>query len=49
MDNFARLGYYGGATDYYKTHVKGDIFVYDVNILYPSAMCNKIPYIPNKY
>jgi hypothetical protein len=49
MDNFCRLAYYGGATDYYYQHITKDVFVYDVNSLYPSAMCNLIPTTPNKY
>jgi DNA polymerase type B, organellar and viral len=49
LDKFCRLGYYGGATDYYYQHIKSDIYHYDVNSLYPAAMCNKIPTTPNKY
>jgi hypothetical protein len=43
IDNFIRNGYYGGATDYYKA-VGYNINHYDVNSLYPYAMCNPIPY-----
>jgi hypothetical protein len=35
MDKYCRLGYYGGATDYYYQHVVGDVFHHDVNSLYP--------------
>jgi len=42
-DNFIRKSYYGGATDYYKAFGK-IIFNYDVNSLYPFAMCKPMPY-----
>ena len=42
-DNFIRKSYYGGATDYYYAHVE-NAFYYDVNSLYPKAMCNFMPY-----
>jgi NAD-dependent dihydropyrimidine dehydrogenase PreA subunit len=42
-DKFIRNSYYGGATDYYHAHVE-NAFYYDVNSLYPTAMCNMMPY-----
>src|SRR6267143_5717345 len=42
-DNFIRKSYYGGATDYYKAFGK-IIFNYDVNSLYPFAMCKLMLY-----
>ena len=47
-DNFIRDSYFGGATDYYKAHVKNAKF-YDVNSLYPRAMLQPIPYKIKKY
>src|ERR1700731_1749841 len=48
-DNFIRKAYYGGATDYYKAYAK-NLYYYDVNSLYPKAMCNLLPYkIIKKY
>jgi len=42
MDAIIRLAYLGGSTDYYLKfgeHLKH----YDVNSLYPKAMCNPMP------
>lgn len=41
-DTFIRRGYFGGATDYYKAYAK-NLYYYDVNSLYPSAMLNPMP------
>lgn len=42
-DEFIRRGYYGGHADVYKPYGK-DLFYYDVNSLYPSAMArNSMP------
>jgi len=42
IDSFVRLGYYGGATDYYKAY-ETNLKYYDVNSLYPFAMKNPMP------
>ena len=42
-DNFIRNSYFGGATDYYQLKAT-NIFYYDVNSLYPFAMCEPMPY-----
>ena len=42
QDSFIRKGYFGGATDYYKKHVKNAKY-YDVNSLYPYAMLKDMP------
>jgi len=42
-DNFIRNSYFGGATDYYQLKAT-NIFYYDVNSLYPFAMCKPMPY-----
>jgi hypothetical protein len=41
-DLFIRQGYFGGATDFYKAYAK-NLYYYDINSLYPKAMCNLIP------
>ena len=43
VDNFVRHGYFGGGTDYYKSYFK-NAKIYDVNSLYPNAMCKPMPY-----
>lgn len=47
-DSFIRKSYFGGATDYYKAHVK-NVNCYDVNSLYPDAMLKPIPYKMKKF
>jgi hypothetical protein len=48
-NNFIRKNYYGGATDYYKAYAE-NVYYYDVKSLYPTAMCNIMPYkIIKKY
>lgn len=42
-DKFIRESYFGGATDYYKGYGK-NLYYYDVNSLYPKAMCNLMPF-----
>nr|YP_010462023.1 DNA polymerase [Hericium erinaceus]UUF93977.1 DNA polymerase [Hericium erinaceus] len=41
-DRIIREAYFGGATDYYKLYGE-KLYYYDVNSLYPYAMCNDIP------
>ena len=41
-DMFIRNSYYGGADDIYKAYAK-DVYYYDVNSLYPWAMCQPMP------
>ena len=42
-DSFIRKGYFGGATDYYQFKAE-NIHYYDVNSLYPFAMCKPMPF-----
>ncbi len=42
-DVFIRKSYYGGATDIYECYAK-DLYYYDVNSLYPYAMCKPMPF-----
>jgi hypothetical protein len=42
-DDFVRKSYFGGATDYYKAYAK-NLYYYDINSLYPKAMCNLMPH-----
>lgn len=42
QDKFIRDSYRGGATDYYKCYAE-NIHYYDVNSLYPYAMCKPMP------
>ena len=42
LDREIRPGYFGGSTDYF--HKYGEnLYYYDVNTLYPKAMCNQMP------
>ena len=41
-DSFIRKSYYGGATDIYKCYAE-NVHYYDVNSLYPLAMCRPMP------
>jgi len=43
QDLFIRKSYFGGATDYFRAFGK-NLFYYDVNSLYPFAMCKPMPY-----
>jgi DNA polymerase type B, organellar and viral len=42
LDNIIRLSYIGGSTDYFIKYGEG-LKHYDVNSLYPKAMCNPMP------
>ena len=42
VDQFIRLGYYGGGTDYYKCYGE-NLHYYDINSLYPYVMCKPMP------
>jgi hypothetical protein len=42
-DNFIRKSYFGGHTDYYKPYLTNGYY-YDVNSLYPLAMCQPMPH-----
>lgn len=42
-DNFIRKSYFGGHTDYYKCYAK-NVYYYDINSLYPLAMCQPMPH-----
>ena len=42
VDKFVRKGYFGGGTDYYKAYGE-NLYYYDVNSLYPYAMCKPMP------
>ena len=42
LDNIIRLGYIGGSTDYFYKYGE-NLKHYDVNSLYPKAMCNPMP------
>lgn len=42
LDNIIRLAYIGGSTDYYYKYGE-NLKHYDVNSLYPKAMCNPMP------
>jgi DNA polymerase type B, organellar and viral len=42
LDNIIRLAYIGGSTDYYLKYGE-NLKHYDVNSLYPKAMCNPMP------
>lgn len=41
-DHF-RDAYCGGIVDVYRPYLNGEGFYYDVNSLYPTAMCNAMP------
>ncbi len=43
LDNHFRAAYHGGIVDVYKPHLEGQGFYYDVNSLYPTAMCRPMP------
>jgi hypothetical protein len=43
LDPKIRPGYCGGIVDVYRPHLKGQGFYYDVNSLYPTAMCKPMP------
>jgi len=42
LDKLIRLAYLGGSTDYYLKYGE-NLKHYDVNSLYPKAMCNPMP------
>jgi len=42
-DNFIRKSYFGGHTDYYQDYAE-NIYYYDINSLYPFAMCQPMPH-----
>ena len=37
------MGYHGGIVDVYRPHLIGEGYYYDVNSLYPTAMCRAMP------
>ena len=41
-DSYIRNSYFGGSTDIYECYAK-DLYYYDVNSLYPYAMCRPMP------
>ena len=43
MDSIIRPSYFGGATDIYHCYAK-EVNYYDVNSLYPHAMCKPMPF-----
>lgn len=43
LDSQLRETYCGGIVDVYRPHLVGKGFYYDVNSLYPTAMCNSMP------
>lgn len=43
LDNKFRESYLGGIVDVYKPHLQGEGYYYDVNSLYPKAMCKPMP------
>jgi hypothetical protein len=43
LDRFIRQAYHGGSTDDYKGYGK-NLYHYDVNSLYPTAMCKDMPH-----
>lgn len=47
-DNFIRKSYFGGHTDYYKPYIT-NCYYYDINSLYPKAMCEPMPHKIIKY
>ena len=42
IDNYIRNSYFGGAVDIYKCYAE-NVYYYDVNSLYPWAMCQPMP------
>lgn len=42
-DREIRLGYYGGNTEVFVPHVKGALYLYDINSLYSSCMKSPMP------
>src|SRR6266496_3081477 len=43
LDSQFRSAYLGGIVDVYKPHLIGQGYYYDVNSLYPTAMCKPMP------
>lgn len=43
LDSKLREAYLGGIVDVYKPHLEGKGYYYDVNSLYPTAMCKPMP------
>jgi hypothetical protein len=43
LDSQLRNGYCGGIVDVYRPHLQGVGYYYDVNSLYPTAMCKPMP------
>ena len=41
-DQYIRNSYFGGSTDIYECYAK-DLYYYDINSLYPYAMCRPMP------
>jgi hypothetical protein len=42
-DTYLRQSYKGGIVDVYNFHLQGEGYYYDVNSLYPTAMCKPMP------
>jgi hypothetical protein len=43
LDTHFRAAYHGGIVDVYRPHLEGGGYYYDVNSLYPTAMCRLMP------
>nr|AGJ98066.1 truncated plasmid-related DNA polymerase [Glomus sp. DAOM 240422] len=43
LDSQLRATYCGGIVDVYRPHLQGEGYYYDVNSLYPTAMCKPMP------
>ena len=43
LDPIFREAYHGGTVEVYRPHLKGGGYYYDVNSLYPTAMCRPMP------
>lgn len=43
LDSKFREAYLGGIVDVYRPHLEGKGYYYDINSLYPTAMCKPMP------
>jgi hypothetical protein len=43
LDTYFRGAFHGGIVDVYRPHLEGRGYYYDVNSLYPTAMCKAMP------
>jgi hypothetical protein len=48
LDPTFRAAYHGGIVDVYQPHLLGQGYYYDVNSLYPTAMCRPMPVPPTQ-